>query len=105
MKMSHHSRTLPKVDIYSKQKRTVLQIVVKVRLQSKYISWADIPCSWYPPLLLLCLQTPHVLVLRPRSLHLRPLTLRMTLPMTPQNLWVLHTGSESTKHSTRKPIH
>lgn len=58
-----------------------------------------------PPLLLLCPQTPHIVVFRPRSLHLRPLTLRATHPMTHQGLWMLHTGSECTKHSTRKPTH
>jgi hypothetical protein len=46
------------------------------------------------PTLLLCPRTPHILVLRPSSLHLRPLTLRVTHPMAHQDLWVLHTGSE-----------
>ena len=66
----------------------------------KYISCADIPCGSYPPLLLLCLRTPHVLVLRPR------LDLRVTHhPMTHQDRQMLHTGSESTRHSTRRPTH
>ena len=53
---------------------------------------------WLVSLNLLCTRTPHVLMLC-------PLTLRVTHPMTHQDLWVLHTGSESTKHSRRKPTH
>jgi hypothetical protein len=64
---------------------------------SIYICRADLEVGLPQFSLLLCPRIP-----RPPS---RPLTLRVTHPMTHQDLWVLHTGSESTKHSRRKLTH